>query len=210
MPLSTTNLNSEHQAIIQDCKASNMRKDFLIVSLPRSRSAWLACYLSSYKGVYVDHELMVRALAGATIEPPSLPAGVMYYGSTISGSLHYYSMEFFREYAGNILIVERPIPICLASLLKHKPNGVHAMDVLEALNTWQSQIDWIKENCPKAMVVPFHELERRLPEITSTLLHRPADPEKAAILKDYKIGSYWFETAAIEDWSHKLSLQSSN
>jgi len=128
-------------------------KNFFILGHPRSRTAWLATFMT-YANSFCFHEAYVHAegVEGIRNLFESLPQ-FPFVGTADSG-LAFYADDLLREFPdARYVVIERPLEECAASLEKTFSNLMATVWPLSGL-------DKIKAH-PGTMIVNFHELDIR-------------------------------------------------
>lgn len=177
--------------------------DYLIVSLPRARSAWLSTLLNLTPEVHCMHEPILSGKMQGAYMPDKPSATVL--GATISGSISMFPINFWETYQGKVLMIVRPISGSIKS--------VHTMFPKADLALLEESID-IQHDILRQVVLPSlphasnimfvlaAALDEKAPEVVKFLTGKECDEHVLEVLKYCSISAAWYQELSRGEQSH--------
>lgn len=127
-------------------------KPFLVLALPRSRTAWLARFLT-YRDVVCGHEELRHARSLADIRT--------WFSQPCIGSVETAAAPWWRTFREihedlNIVTIRRPVKTVVESLVRL---GFDDGAMTRAMTHLDHKLDQIERRIPGVLSIPFHDLE---------------------------------------------------
>ncbi len=144
---------------------------FVVLALPRSRSKWLASYLS-YGDWIVGHDELQHC---QTLDDVATWFTQPHIGSVETAGAPFWRLLVAMQPSARIVTVRRPVPAVLASLARH---GVGGDGVAALIRACDRKLDQIEHRIPGVLSVRFDDLAREdvCAAVFEHCLQQPHDP----------------------------------
>lgn len=166
---------------------------FLIIALPRSRTAWLANFLT-YGDSFCFHEPLLGLSRVADIQDKVSTVTTPIIGATDTGAMYFVDV-LLKLYPGlKLVVIERPANECQES--------IDSMGLQGDVTLMARQLEWIKQRT-KPLVIQFSSLDEKatMEELWNHCIGTPFPEQRWQLLKDMKI------EVSPEQFMSKLSNQ---
>ncbi len=144
---------------------------FVVLALPRSRTRWLAEYLSHDPWLCGHDELMHCQ----TLDDVATWFTQPHIGSVETAASPFWRLLTAMQSSARIVTVRRPVPAVLASLVRH---GIGGDTVAAMIRACDRKLDQIERRVPGVLSVRFEDLAREdvCAEVFEHCLQQPHDP----------------------------------